>query len=139
MSKAAMAWDAAHTTRVYIKLNNNTDADILQHLETVGNKQGYIKRLIREDMKKEEEKKMKNIVEIAHYDNNNGYSYTETIETITSSKPITAEGWWNDLDGDFAAGCIGRNEWITVQVETYADDADPAIDDPITKSEYTPD
>lgn len=58
MSKAAVAWDAKHTTRVAIKLNNNTDADILRHLETVGNKQGYIKRLIREDMKKEEEEKM---------------------------------------------------------------------------------
>lgn len=29
-----------------------TDQDIIDHLQTVGNKQGYIKGLIREDIKK---------------------------------------------------------------------------------------
>ena len=32
-----------------------TDQDIIDHLQTVGNKQGYIKGLIREDMKKEKD------------------------------------------------------------------------------------
>lgn len=40
-------WAAAHTTRVVMKLNNNTDADILDRLETVESKQGYIKKAIR--------------------------------------------------------------------------------------------
>ena len=40
-------------TRVSIKLVNNTDADILAHLAKQSNKQGYIKALIRADMKKE--------------------------------------------------------------------------------------
>lgn len=39
-------------TRVSIKLVNNTDADILDHLAKQSNKQGYIKALIRADMKK---------------------------------------------------------------------------------------
>lgn len=39
-------------TRVSIKLVNNTDADILAHLAQQPNKQGYIKALIRADMKK---------------------------------------------------------------------------------------
>ena len=39
-------------TRVSIKLVNNTDADILAHLASQPNKQGYIKALIRADMKK---------------------------------------------------------------------------------------
>ena len=39
-------------TRVSIKLVNNTDADILAHLAKQPNKQGYIKALIRADMKK---------------------------------------------------------------------------------------
>ena len=43
-------WDAEHTTRIYLKLNNNTDADILAKLETVESKQGYIKQLIRKDI-----------------------------------------------------------------------------------------
>lgn len=37
-------------TRVSIKLVNTTDADILAHLETLPNKQGYIKALIRADI-----------------------------------------------------------------------------------------
>lgn len=40
-------------TRVSIKLVNKTDADILEHLATKPNKQGYIKALIREDMARE--------------------------------------------------------------------------------------
>ena len=38
------------TTRVVLQFNNSTDADILQKLNEVDNKQGYIKRLIREDI-----------------------------------------------------------------------------------------
>lgn len=38
-------------TRVSIKLVNSTDADILAHLAKQPNKQGYIKALIRADMK----------------------------------------------------------------------------------------
>lgn len=45
-------YDRENTTRINLKLNNKTDADIIQHLETVPNMQGYIKQLIREDMKK---------------------------------------------------------------------------------------
>lgn len=40
------------TTGVYLKLNNITDADVLQRLAEVGNKQGYIKSLIRADMER---------------------------------------------------------------------------------------
>ena len=40
--------------RVFIKLNLKTDADILEQLEKVGNKQGYIKELIRKDIAEKE-------------------------------------------------------------------------------------
>lgn len=46
-------WKAKNTTRVTVRLNNNTDADIIEFLDTLDNKQGYIKELIREDMKKQ--------------------------------------------------------------------------------------
>ena len=46
-------WDAANTRQVKIKLNLRTDADILDKLDRTENVQGYIKRLIREDMKGE--------------------------------------------------------------------------------------
>ena len=45
-------YDANNTSRVAIKLNNKTDADILKKLSEVPNKQGYIKRLIREDIER---------------------------------------------------------------------------------------
>ena len=51
-SKASDKYDRANTTRVFIKLNNKTDADILKKLEGVSNKQGYIKELIRADIQK---------------------------------------------------------------------------------------
>lgn len=50
--RASAKYDAGNTTRLYIKLNNGTDADILKHLDSMDNKQGYIKDLIRADMKK---------------------------------------------------------------------------------------
>lgn len=45
-------YDAAHTKQLKLKLNTTTDADILEKLDSVESKQGYIKRLIREDLKK---------------------------------------------------------------------------------------
>lgn len=47
--KAQARYDAKNTTRVYLKLNNKTDADILEKLSNVPNKQAYIKELIRKD------------------------------------------------------------------------------------------
>jgi len=44
------AWDRANTTRVSLKFNNNTDADISKKLSEVENKQRYIKALIRADL-----------------------------------------------------------------------------------------
>lgn len=54
-SKAQKAWLDAHTTRVVMRLNYNTDMDILTKLKEVGNKQGYIKQLIRADISRERE------------------------------------------------------------------------------------
>ena len=44
-------YDAKNTVRISLKLNIKTDADILEKLELVENKQGYIKQLIRENLK----------------------------------------------------------------------------------------
>lgn len=54
---AQTAWNAANTTRVAIKLNNNTDRDIISYLDSLDNKQGYIKELIRADMARKENEK----------------------------------------------------------------------------------
>jgi len=56
-SEAKKAWRAANTTRVVMDLNHNTDQDILQRLSDTPSKQGYIKRLIREDIARNSENK----------------------------------------------------------------------------------
>ncbi len=49
--KAATAkYDKDNTVRVSLKLNRNTDSDVLGKLSEVESKQGYIKDLIRKDM-----------------------------------------------------------------------------------------
>ena len=50
--KANAKYDAGHTTQFMMKLNNSTDKDILEKLDSVENKQGYIKNLIRADINK---------------------------------------------------------------------------------------
>lgn len=48
--RATRKYDEAHTRKIVLKLNTSTDADILDKLAQVKNKQGYIKSLIRADM-----------------------------------------------------------------------------------------
>lgn len=51
--KAAKAkYDAKTAKYISLKLNQNTDRDLIDHLLKQENVQGYLKRLIREDMKK---------------------------------------------------------------------------------------
>lgn len=50
--KASIKYDKNNSKTITIKLNKNTDKDILEHLEKVENNQGYIKRLIREDIER---------------------------------------------------------------------------------------
>lgn len=50
--KAVRKYDVQNTKQLHFKLNLKTDADILDWLEKQENVQGYIKQLIRQDMKK---------------------------------------------------------------------------------------
>ena len=43
-------WDKDNTRQIKFKLNLRTDADILAHLDALPNVQGYVKRLIRDDI-----------------------------------------------------------------------------------------
>ena len=49
--KASAKYDAKATTQIKFKLNTKTDADIIAKLESVPNKQGYFKTLVRNDLK----------------------------------------------------------------------------------------
>ena len=48
--RAKEKYDKANTVQIKLKLNSKTDKDILEALEKSGNKQGYIKKLIRADL-----------------------------------------------------------------------------------------
>lgn len=50
-ARATAKYDATHTKQVILKLNLKTDDDILSKLDQVPNKQGYIKELIRKNLK----------------------------------------------------------------------------------------
>ena len=43
-------YDAAHITRIGLKLHNDLDADIIQKLKSVDSMSRYIKTLIRQDI-----------------------------------------------------------------------------------------
>lgn len=51
--KAQRKYDAENTRQVHLKLNRRTDSDVLEKLDNVQSKQGYIKELIRRDLAKE--------------------------------------------------------------------------------------
>lgn len=48
MSTYKENWDKNNTTQFKIKLNNNTDRDIIEWLESLDNKQGTVKEMIRD-------------------------------------------------------------------------------------------
>ena len=50
--RANAKYDASHTTRYSLKLNNEYDADAVEKLKSVPNVQGYLKDLIRADIEK---------------------------------------------------------------------------------------
>ena len=49
-SERQRRFDEKNTRRIGLKLNLKTDADILEKLDSVENKQGYVKDLIRKDI-----------------------------------------------------------------------------------------
>lgn len=49
LKRAVAKYDRENTKQILLKLNINTDSDILEFLEGK-NKQGYIKELIRKDI-----------------------------------------------------------------------------------------
>ena len=51
-SRASAKYDKEHTKGIYLKLNKETDADIIGYLEETENVQGLIKSLIRREMVK---------------------------------------------------------------------------------------
>lgn len=49
-----MKYNKENVQQFKIALNKNTDQDIINHLNTKSNKQGYVKTLIREDIERKD-------------------------------------------------------------------------------------
>ena len=50
--KASIRYNKENTVQISLKLNRSTDADLIESLNRIANKQGYIKELIRRDITK---------------------------------------------------------------------------------------
>lgn len=50
--RATLKYDAKNTKQYHLKLNLTTDADVIDRLAQQESAQGYIKQLIREDIKR---------------------------------------------------------------------------------------
>lgn len=50
---AQRKYDAANNRQYRFALNKKTDADLIAHLDALPNKTGYLKKLIRKDIAKE--------------------------------------------------------------------------------------
>lgn len=48
--RASMKYNSKNIKQIKLNLNKKTDSDIIQHLDKKDNVQGYIKKLIRDDM-----------------------------------------------------------------------------------------
>ena len=53
---ATVQYDKENTRRIAMKLNIKTDADIITQLEKQESMQGYLKKLVRKDIQKENKK-----------------------------------------------------------------------------------
>ena len=50
--RASIRYNKENTVQISLKLNRSTDADLIDSLNRITNKQGYIKELIRRDIAK---------------------------------------------------------------------------------------
>lgn len=50
-AKASNKYNKLYTKQLLLRFNIKTDADIIEHLSKMDSKQGYIKKLIRENIK----------------------------------------------------------------------------------------
>ena len=54
---ASNKYNKANTTAFTFRFNNEYDSDIINHLQGLDNKNGYIKEVIRENIKKDQSNK----------------------------------------------------------------------------------
>ena len=139
-TRASIKYNEANMRQVKFNFSLKYDTDILAYLDSLPNKQGYIKALIRADIAARQAKKaepMKYTVDCAFFKEGQGYSHTETVDVNTTTEIFTAEEYITKLRENGAKITIKPGEAIDVTVRIWAAGADPMFDDPVSESTTT--
>lgn len=73
---------------------------------------------------------MKYIATLHHYVSGSGYSHSEQYEIGTCEAAFDAETYAKEAGIE----TVSENGWTEVEIAFYADDADPAFDEPLARS-----
>lgn len=113
-SRASAKYDANNTKQIKMKLNIRTDKDILDWLDAQESVQGYIKRLIRDDIQRERMSKLHKRFALIdtpfsefNYEEDHEYVFQsndpeEVAARMTGDQ--TVEEYWADEEDEFAEG-----------------------------------
>lgn len=93
---ASIRYNAKNVKQMKMNLNLKTDADIIEHLATVGNMQGYIKDLIRKDMNDEHQAPALKL-KIIEGDFIEGENVVVSIDGKEFKRKVYYSNKWNDL------------------------------------------
>lgn len=111
MSDYHTEWCKEHTTQFKLRLNNNTDADIIEFLNALPNKQGYIKELIRNDRRTNMKTVKETIENIKKY---KGYLPLQIFDT-TDLKAIAKELCESDdMEPEEADELLRSDTWVYI-------------------------
>jgi hypothetical protein len=108
--RANAKYDSTHCTGLYLKLNKETDKDILEKLSSVPNRQGYIKSLIRQDL-----------------------SRTCSVPKQTDSVPVSSNDRFRDPFADALADAVAT--WHDKATSVLSDERPYIIRDSVPKKE----
>lgn len=111
--KASEKYDKKNTRNIMFKFNLKNDADILKKLDSVDNRQGYIKMLIRNDMNKQAEAPTPTITKtIIEGEFKDGESVTVSIDGREFKRKVYHSSKLNDLAIVIFNNEYGKSEFI---------------------------
>lgn len=96
-SEYMTAYEKENLRQIRLKINRKTEPELLEWLEKQDNIQGYIKRIIREDMTKEEKKMKTYIIKPDYIENFGNDANSMTVLTEDDVERL-AEDWEMDVD-----------------------------------------
>lgn len=122
---ATARYDAANTVQLKLKLNLTTDKDVLDALEASGNKQGYIKELVRADIGRKSSDEffvdaLSNLLEsgdakILLQQPSDDMSYAAVL-VLGGEHSGAVERWLAERFGALKGKLFGLEDWLYIQI-----------------------